>query len=71
VKKNSEGQSILNDDDRAQWIDNDEGLYNWFRQSRMSKRDFIRANRAELTTCIRRVLDAPPREKTWRDYCNG
>lgn len=58
----------LNDNDRAQWIDNDESLYNWWRSSRQSKRAFIRANRAELDTLIRKVRDAPAPEKTWRDY---
>lgn len=43
--------------DIAQWIDNDEGLYDWWRSSRQSKRVFIRENREELTACIRRVLD--------------
>jgi len=47
----------LNDDDRAQWIDNDEGLYDWWRSSRQSKRDFIRANRAEIDAAIRSVLE--------------
>ena len=46
----------LNDTDRAQWIDNDEGLYNWFRGSRQSKREFIREHRAELDTAINNAL---------------
>jgi hypothetical protein len=47
--------------DVAQWIDNDEGLYLWWKRSRQSKRQFILDNKAELIACIRRVLDAPPR----------
>ena len=43
--------------DIAQWIDNDEGLYNWWKSSRQSKREFIRDNRAELEACINRVLN--------------
>lgn len=43
--------------DIAQWIENDEGLYLWWRGSRQSKRNFIRDNRTELESCIRRVLD--------------
>ena len=43
--------------DIAQWIDNDEGLYNWWRQSKQPKRVFIRENRAELETCIRNVTE--------------
>ena len=38
-----------------QWIDNDEGLYSWWKGSRQSKRVFIQENRAELTRCIERV----------------
>jgi hypothetical protein len=44
-----------NDTERAQWIDNDEGLYNWWRSSRQSKRQFIRENRAEIDKCIDNV----------------
>jgi hypothetical protein len=47
----------LNDTDRAQWIDNDEGLYDWWRGSRQSKRAFIRANRAEIDAAILPVLN--------------
>jgi len=45
-----------NDTERAQWIDNDEGLYNWWRGSRQSKRDFIRANRADIDAAIDNVV---------------
>lgn len=41
--------------DIEQWVDNDEGLYNWWRSSRQAKRAFVRANRAELAACIERV----------------
>jgi len=41
--------------DIAQWIDNDEGLYNWWKSSHMSKSQFIRENRAELVSCINNV----------------
>jgi hypothetical protein len=46
----------MNDSDRAQWIDNDEGLYRWWLDSELSKRAFIRANRAEITRVINEVL---------------
>ena len=49
------GGLTINDDDRAQWVDNDEGLYNWWRGSHLSKRAFIRANRAEITAAIENV----------------
>lgn len=46
----------MNDTDRAQWIDNDEGLYDWWKSSRQSKRGFIRENRADITQAIDNVL---------------
>ena len=49
-------KQTLNDEDREQWIMNDEGLYNWFRSSRLSMRNFIRQNRKELDECIKPVL---------------
>lgn len=58
----------LNNRDREQWIDNDEGLYNWWRSSRQSKTAFIRENRAELDEAIQRELNREPAPKTWRDY---
>lgn len=50
----------LNDDDRNQWIDNDEGLYSWWRSSRQSKSKFIRENREELTQLILTALNRKP-----------
>ncbi len=44
--------ATLNDTDRAQWIDNDEGLYNWWRSSGQSKREFIRQNRRAIGAAI-------------------
>ena len=46
----------INNADREQWIDNDEGLYNWWRSSRLSKREFIRENNVELDAAIRRAV---------------
>ncbi len=40
----------------AQWIDNDEGLYNWWKGTRQSKAAFIKENRTELESCINKVL---------------
>lgn len=45
----------MNDKDRAQWIDNDEGLYNWWKSSRLPKAKFIKENREELTRVIENV----------------
>lgn len=49
-------KQTLNDDDRAQWIDNDEGLYRWWWCSRLPKREFIRKNRDAITAAIMPVL---------------
>ena len=53
-------QQTLNDNDRSQWIDNDEGLYSWWKQSRQPKSKFIRENRAELTRLILAALNHKP-----------
>jgi hypothetical protein len=45
----------MTNSDISQWIDNDEGLYNWWKSSRMSKTAFIKENRAELVACISKV----------------
>ncbi len=47
----------LNNEDRRQWILNDEGLYNWHRSTRLPMAQFIRENREELDRCILNVLD--------------
>jgi hypothetical protein len=46
----------MNDRERGQWIDNDEGLYNWWKRSRQSKANFIRENRQEIDEAINPVL---------------
>ena len=46
----------LNNTDREQWIDNDEGLYSWWRSSRQSKRQFIKENREEIDAAIYNVI---------------
>jgi len=35
----------MNDSDREEWLDNDEGLYDLWRTSRIGKQAWIRANR--------------------------
>lgn len=46
----------MNDEERRLWVLNDEGLYTWWRSSRLNMRTFIRVNRAELTACINRAM---------------
>lgn len=45
----------INDTDREEWVENDEGLYGWFKRSRMSLRRFIRENRAGIDARIYEV----------------
>jgi hypothetical protein len=50
----------LNDDDRRDWLDNDEGLYDWWRYSRLSKREFIKFHREEIDSHVNAVLERKP-----------
>jgi hypothetical protein len=45
-----------NDNERGLWIDNDEGLYNFFRFSHLTKREFIRQNREIIDSVIDNVV---------------
>jgi hypothetical protein len=45
----------MNDKERAMWIDNDEGFYNWWKGTGMSKRAFMRSHRKELDEAINRI----------------
>ncbi len=47
----------INDTDRAQWVDNDEGLYNEKRRSRLPMREFVRRNRELIDQVIRNVTE--------------
>lgn len=47
--------TTMNNREREQWIDNDEGLYCWWKQSGLSKREFIKQNREEIDRCIENV----------------
>lgn len=48
----------MNDRERAQWVDNDEGLYSWWKTSRLSKAKFIKGNRAEIDEVIDHVTNS-------------
>lgn len=51
----------LNDKERSQWIDNDEGLYDlcrhWMMYNKGGQRGFIRANRNIIDSVINQVID--------------
>jgi hypothetical protein len=42
--------------DIEQWVDNDEGLYSWWKSERIPKRQFIKENRKQLEAAINKVL---------------
>ena len=48
----------MNDQERENFIDNDEGLYRLWKASRSSKRKFIKANRSEIDSVIANVTTA-------------
>ena len=45
----------MNDEERRQWVANDEGLYNEQRRSRKSMTRFIRENRALIDEIVENV----------------
>ena len=47
----------MNDEQREQWIMNDEGLYNDFIRSKLSMRADLRRQRGEVDGYIQPVLD--------------
>jgi hypothetical protein len=51
----------MNDRERSLWIDNDEGLYRWWKSTRQSKTRFIRENRKEIGDYIVKALNVQPR----------
>jgi hypothetical protein len=61
----------INDTDRADWVENDEGLYGWFRRSRMSMRQFVRENRAGIDMRIHEVRGGKEEERYPLGYMQG
>jgi len=47
----------MNYEERRMWIDNDEGLYRWWRSSGLSKDKFIKENRKDIDKVINNVLN--------------
>lgn len=47
----------MNDTERREWIDNDEGLYLWWKHSHQSMTRFIRENRQEIDDSITQQLN--------------
>ena len=48
-------EGTMNNTERSAWIDNDEGLYNWFHSSGKSKAVFSKENRQAIDEAIRNV----------------
>lgn len=44
------------------WVNNDESLYNWWKESRQGLRPFMRDNRAELERLITAAINRKPGE---------
>ena len=51
----------MNDEERKQWVLNDEALYLTWRAARKNLTAFVRENRAELDKHISAVLKREPR----------
>lgn len=49
----------MNDNDREEWIDNDEDLYNWWKAEGGSIRNFIRANKEKIDKYIKAMMQPP------------
>ena len=47
----------MNNRERQLWLENDEGLYNWWKRSKQSKVKFIKDNKEELDRVIDNVLN--------------
>ena len=47
----------INDEERRQWIQGDEGLYNMQRSSGLSTKTYIRQNRARIDEVILNIRD--------------
>lgn len=50
----------LNDSDREDWVNNDEGLYSWWKSTGQGITTFVRENRAELSRLILATLNREP-----------
>ena len=50
-------RTTINDGDRRVWVQNDEGLYDMARASRLTQRQWIRENRALIDEVIRNVTE--------------
>jgi len=58
----------MNNKEREMWVLNDEGLYNWWKASKMSMTKFIKENKDDLDQILDKAIHQKPKEATWRDF---
>ena len=46
----------MNDLERQEWVRNDEGLYTWHKDSKLSMKIFLKKNRHEIDTIINNIM---------------
>lgn len=46
----------MNDTERSQWVDNDEGLYRLWKFSKLSKTQFVRTRRVDIDAVIKAIV---------------
>ncbi len=56
----------MNERERELWVNKDEDIFNWWKDTKLSKRKFMRIYRKELDAVIKRVREAPPHHATRR-----
>jgi hypothetical protein len=59
----------MNDREREQWILNHEGLYNWWKSTKLGMKRFLLAHRAEVDNEIKKIIDQHA-EKATADRCS-
>jgi hypothetical protein len=52
---------MVNDKERRQWVDHDEGLYDLHRRSKVPVKKWVRENRALIDTVIKAVMSGVER----------
>jgi hypothetical protein len=51
----------MNNVEREMWIRNDEGLYSWWKSTRLPMSKFIKENKVEIDELIDSVINPKPR----------
>ena len=57
----------MNNKEREMWIINDEGMYNWWKSTKLSKANFIKENKQEIDAAIKAMLDKKPQCSYYRE----